>query len=117
LPGKPPDPGGGAIENAVAIDPSIPNRVRVTLFADHSSGDATDFKFILAWIEKWRNDANVSDYSTGGWEHIWDVDASRDAIAEIPKRFFCMSEWANYPQPLGGAEDPFWSGHLDDGKK
>ncbi len=72
--------------------------VRVTLFADHPGNDDTDFAFVRQWIERWPSDVRVETYSTGGWEHVWDIEASRTAIAEIPERFFCASEWANYPR-------------------
>jgi hypothetical protein len=92
------------------------SKVRVTLYADHPDDDRTDHDFIDAWLTRWSGEVTIADYSTGGWEHIWDIEAPRHAIQEIPKRFFCSSDWANYPSVIGGPEDKDWARHLEDRK-
>ena len=59
----------------------------------------------------------VVDYSTGGWEHIWDVDAPLEALQELPKSLFCSSAWAEYPSAIGGAVHPSWDTPFDDEKE
>ncbi|MGI1679451.1 MAG: hypothetical protein K6L75_12000 [Cellvibrionaceae bacterium] len=47
------------------------------------------------WLEKWKDNVRIADYSTGGWEHIWDLEASEQAISEIPHNWLCSSEWTS----------------------
>ena len=69
---------------------------RISLFVMHDD-DPTDFNWVKAWIKKWKlaGKLRVEDYSTGGWEHYWDVEASEAAIAEVPENYFCSSEWSS----------------------
>ena len=90
---------------------------RITLFADHPGNDATDYLFVLAWLERWPNSVRVERCSTGGWEHVWDIEGPLEALKEVPKRFFCASAWADFPSSVGGVDHPAWATHLDDGKE
>jgi hypothetical protein len=67
---------------------------RITIFVMHGD-DETDYKAAIAWFERWRGQVNEFDYSSGGWEHLWDVEASAEAIADLPESFLCDSEWSN----------------------
>jgi hypothetical protein len=68
---------------------------RISIFVLHDD-DATDFEWVQAWIIKWKNkfELTVAHYSSGGWEHLWDIEASEQAIAEVPENYLCDSEWA-----------------------
>jgi hypothetical protein len=66
---------------------------RITIFVMHGD-DETDYKAAEAWFERWQNQVNVVDYSSGGWEHLWDVEASAEAVADLPKDFLCDSQWS-----------------------
>jgi len=66
---------------------------RITIYVDHIDS-STDFDHVRAWLEKWKGKATVADYSSGGWEHCWDVEAPSEAVAEIPKEWLCASQWA-----------------------
>ncbi len=68
---------------------------RITIFVLHDE-DSSDFDWVEAWIIKWKSEFQlvVADYSTGGWEHYWNIEASAEAIAEVPENYFCSSEWA-----------------------
>ncbi|QER39916.1 hypothetical protein F2A31_09385 [Acinetobacter suaedae] len=69
------------------------NMKRITIFVmDADSSDDVDQ--VGAWLEKWKDSVNVVDYSTGGWEHCWDIEATLDAVAEVPEQWLCCSEWA-----------------------
>jgi hypothetical protein len=37
----------------------------------------------------------VVNYSSGGWEHLWNVEAPSEAVAEVPEHLLCESEWSN----------------------
>ena len=69
---------------------------RITIFVMHDE-DSTDYDWVSAWIIKWRVDfqLRVVDYSTGGWEHLWDIEASDAAIAEVPLDYICGSAWSS----------------------
>ena len=67
---------------------------RATLFANHSSDSDEDYRLVCSWLEKWAKSVKVEKYSTGGWEHVWDVEATEEALVDIPERFKCASDWA-----------------------
>jgi hypothetical protein len=48
---------------------------------------------VTAWLERWKPAVRVAGYSTGGWEHHWDVEGPEAAIAEVPARLLCASAW------------------------
>lgn len=66
---------------------------RITIYVDHVD-TAADFEAVTAWLNKWEGQARVHDYSTGGWEHTWDVEAPAAAVAELPDEWLCASNWA-----------------------
>jgi hypothetical protein len=80
-------------------------------------GSPPDLVLVSGWLEKWKGTVSVKNYSTGGWEHCWDVESPLVALRDIPKRLFCLSDWANYPQQLQGPIHKSWATHFDDGKK
>jgi len=71
------------------------NLKRISIFVLHNE-DSSDFDWMEAWIKKWKNlnKLKVADYSTGGWEHYWDIEAVQEAIEELPEEYLCASEWA-----------------------
>lgn len=64
------------------------NMKKVTIYIDHVDDDK-DFIFMHKWFEKWKDSVRIENYSSGGWEHIWDIEGSEEAIAEIPKEWIC----------------------------
>jgi hypothetical protein len=74
----------------------MPELTRITLYADHSGdGPSEHYLWVVAWLERWDGHVRVADYSTGGWEHLWDVEAPAEAVAEVPEYMLCSSRWAN----------------------
>lgn len=69
---------------------------RITIFAD-DSGDkpSKDFLWVKAWLERWKAKVRVANYSSGGWEHLWDVEGPEETLAEVLDHLLCSSEWAN----------------------
>ena len=67
----------------------------ISIFVMHDD-DPTDFNWVQAWIERWKlvDKLCIADYSTGGWEHYWNIEACAEAIAEVPADYLCASEWA-----------------------
>lgn len=58
---------------------------RITLFADDSGDEpSADYLWVEAWLKRWEGQVRVAHYSTGGWEHVWDVEAPA-ADAEIAR--------------------------------
>ena len=59
--------------------------------------DSSDYDWVSAWIIKWKSEfkLTVHGYSTGGWEHIWDIETTQEAIDEVPENYLCDSEWSN----------------------
>lgn len=65
---------------------------KITLYVDHDD-KSTDFLVVKKWLEKWNGHVRISSYSTGGWEHIWNLEAPDEAISEVPVDWLCDSEW------------------------
>ncbi len=57
------------------------------------------------WLEKWKGKVKVTSYSSGGWEHLWDIEGPSEAIAEVPERLNCYSQWAS-PEMFGEKPPP-----------
>ena len=66
---------------------------RITIYIDHDEDDS-DYLFMQSWFEKWEGVVRIESHSTGGWEHIWNVEAPQHSVKEIPKDWLCASEWA-----------------------
>ena len=68
----------------------------ISIFVMHDD-DPTDFSWVQAWIDRWKlvDKLRIADYSTGGWEHYWDIETCAEAVAEVPEDYLCASEWAN----------------------
>ena len=79
-------------------------RTEITCSFQPSAGDfedepSEDYKWVIAWLERWKTALRVENYSTRGWEHTWDIEAPEDAIAEVPNNFLCASEWSGWTVP------------------
>ena len=68
---------------------------RISIFVLHDE-DSTDYDWVKAWIKRWKlaDKLRVRDYSSGGWEHYWDIEASKEAVAEVPADYLCDSAWS-----------------------
>ncbi|MBA4217818.1 MAG: hypothetical protein IIA03_10775 [Proteobacteria bacterium] len=80
---------------------------RITIYVDHVDS-AGDFDSVRAWLSKWEGQVRVHDYSTGGWEHTWDVEAPAEAVAELPEGWLCASAWST-PEIFGVSAAPVTS--------
>lgn len=69
--------------------------VKATIVAMDAEDETSD-EYIAAkkWLKKWEADVEIVEYSTGGWEHIWDVIGTRQAIEDLPDMISCSSDWA-----------------------
>lgn len=66
--------------------------MKITIYVDDDD-DPSHYEWVVNWIEKWKNLVIVADYSTGGWEHCWDLEAPVEAIKEVPEEYLCESRW------------------------
>jgi hypothetical protein len=74
---------------------------RMTIFVDHAhDGPSDGFNWVQAWLARWQGAVRVAKYSTGGWEHLWDIEGPAEAVAEVPDDLVCASKWAN-PEVFG----------------
>jgi hypothetical protein len=90
--------------------------LRATLFVmDPDDERPPEFLLVQEWFKKWKGVVKEAHYSSGGWEHSWDVESPLIAMRELPKSLFCLSNWATYPQPLKGPVHKSWATHIDDG--
>lgn len=71
---------------------SADTMTRATIFVDHID-DSAAFDLVIGWLERWKDSVRVEDYSTGGWEHMWDVEGPDDALSELPAEYLCSSTW------------------------
>lgn len=69
---------------------------RITILADDAGGGpSADVQWVRAWLVRWQSRVRVANYSSGGWEHLWNVEGPPQAIAEVPTHLLCDSEWSN----------------------
>lgn len=68
---------------------------KVTLYVDHVE-DSTEFDRVQEFLSRWGSAITVANYSTGGWEHCWDLLVPEEAHTEIPVHWLCASEWVGY---------------------
>ena len=66
---------------------------RISIYVVHDES-SDDYDCVLNWLTYWEEKAKVIDYSTGGWEHIWDIEAPIEAVEELPSAWLCSSQWA-----------------------
>jgi hypothetical protein len=68
---------------------------RISIFVLHHD-DSSDFDWVHAWIIKWKSQfaLSIAHYSSGGWEHSWDIEATQEAINEVPQDYLCDSAWS-----------------------
>lgn len=66
---------------------------RITIFILHHD-DSADFDLVSTWLKKWKGKVTIADYSSGGWEHLWDIEAPQAAVSEVPEDFLCSSAWS-----------------------
>lgn len=78
---------------------------RLTLFIMDGDDD-TDYELVEAWFKNWEKEVNVVGYSTGGWEHLWDIEATQAAAESVPQNWLCDSEWSN--PTLFAKQDSQW---------
>jgi hypothetical protein len=75
----------------------LPDICKATIFAgDFDDHPSEDYMRVEKWLNKWRESIVVAEYTSGGWEHIWNVSGPKEAIKEIPEDLLCASEWAGY---------------------
>ena len=68
---------------------------RATIFVNHpGDGPPPELLLVLEWFKRWEGKVRVADYSSGGWEHLWDVEGPTEAIDELPVELLCGSKWA-----------------------
>ncbi|WP_394178675.1 hypothetical protein [Yoonia maritima] len=73
----------------------MPDIQKATIFVgDFDDHPSHNYIWVQNWLNKWRDHVVVERYSTGGWEHIWDVSGPNEAIKEISEALLCASEWA-----------------------
>lgn len=69
---------------------------RATIYVDHlGDGTPPELQLVLDWLDRWQDNVRVVDYSTGGWEHSWNVEGPVEAITELPPDLLCDVDWAN----------------------
>lgn len=73
---------------------------RISIFVgDFDDEPSADYLWVAAWLERWKHVLRVENYSSGGWEHIWDIEAPEAVVAEVPEHLFCASEWSGWTVP------------------
>jgi hypothetical protein len=69
---------------------------RITIFVDDSGPTSSDdYLWVEEWLSRWWSQVRIARYSTGGYEHLWDVEASDEAISEVPEHMHCTSDWSH----------------------
>lgn len=67
----------------------------VTIYTDDICDvSSEDFFWVQTWLQRWYGVIRIAKYQSGGHEHVWDVEGPDDAIAEVPERLLCISQWS-----------------------
>ena len=75
-----------------------PPLVRATIaIMDAEREPSPEARWVRSWFERWGEAVRVANYSTGGFEHLWDVEGPPEAIQELPEEFTAISEWSRKP--------------------
>jgi len=77
---------------------------RLTIFAD-DAGNAmsADAAWVFAWLEQNNGAVEICEYSSGGYEHLWNVKGTEHILEQVPERLQCGSEWSGLMTPLNVA--------------
>jgi hypothetical protein len=70
-------------------------RRTIFVFDREEHGSSIDFLWVEGWLERWKNKVRIANYSSGGWEHLWDVEGPEEAMIEIPADYLCDGDWPN----------------------
>jgi len=69
---------------------------RLTIFVDHPGNeDPPELIWVLEWLDRWKGTVRVANYSSGGWEHLWDVEGPLPALREVPAELRCDGAWVD----------------------
>ncbi|MCG3269504.1 hypothetical protein [Yoonia sp. I 8.24] len=75
----------------------MPDIQKATIFVgDFHDHPSQQYTWMQNWLNKWGDKVVVASYSSGGWEHVWDVSGPKEAIKEISQDLLCASEWADH---------------------
>ncbi|MCL2011492.1 MAG: hypothetical protein FWG75_01710 [Cystobacterineae bacterium] len=67
---------------------------KVSIFVEDDE-DSTEFDQVREFLARWGSAITIVNYSSGGWEHYWDLLVPESALAEIPEHWLCESKWTD----------------------
>ena len=72
--------------------------VRATIFVDiiDAAGEE-DYRWVQEWFARWGDRVRIERDSSSDPDFLCDVEGPAEAIAEIPGRMLCVSDWSNEP--------------------
>ncbi len=73
--------------------PAADRKRQIIFVMDPDDTPSQDFREIWDWMKRWSGSVRVADYSSGGWEHLWYVEGSAQALAEIREEHRCGGTW------------------------
>ncbi len=69
-------------------------KARATIFVQESEdGVSTDYDWVIDWLVRWSTKTRIAGYANSGYDHTWDIDGLRSAIAEIPEEYLRAGDW------------------------
>jgi len=80
------------------------NNARATLFIAIIDPDGEeDYRWVQEWFARWGKRVRIENDSSSDPDFCCDVEGPAEAIAEIPQRMLCSSEWSvSQSQERGG---------------
>jgi len=67
---------------------------RASIFVmDGDDTPSEGFRWVVEWMTRWEGQLRIARYSSGGWEHSWDIEGPKAAIAQIPHDYLSESDW------------------------
>jgi hypothetical protein len=70
--------------------------VRATLFVAIIDPEGEeDYRWVQEWFDRWGERVRIERDSSSDPDFLCDVEGPAEAIAEIPERILCSSEWSS----------------------
>lgn len=70
-------------------------KARVTI-AVPDAGDEPpeEYHWVVDWLIRWKKDARIMGYANDDLEHVWDMEGSHAAMAEVPAAIRRDTDWS-----------------------
>jgi hypothetical protein len=70
-------------------------KARATIVVPDAEDEPPEaYHWVVDWLIRWKKDARIMGYSSEDLQHVWDMEGSHAAMAEIPPEIRRETEWS-----------------------